>query len=149
MVSPCAVAAALAGRHPGGPAHGRVPGDRHHQRRHAGLQLVPGGAGRLQLGAALQVGPRPALRARGTGGSDCTHKVSFLLSVGKVLRRENTLKALQKAQVLACLSMTDFLVLAEFYVLCQDLRKDLWIEIVHALRIYISLRKAEVNSILG
>ena len=45
--------------------------------------------------------------------------------------------------------MKDFLVLAEFNVLCQDLRKDLWIEIVHALRIYISVRKAEVNSILG
>ena len=87
-----AVATALAGRHPGGPADGGVPGDRHHQRRHPGLQLVPCGAGGLQLGAALQVGSRPTLRAWGTGGSDCTNKVSLLLSVGKTPRGENMLK---------------------------------------------------------
>lgn len=56
--SECDVAAALAGCRPARPADCGVPGDRYHQCRHAGLQLIPGGAGRIQLGAALQMGSR-------------------------------------------------------------------------------------------
>ena len=127
------VAAAPAGCHPGRPAGGGVPGDRHHQRRHAGLQLVPCGAGRIQLGAALQMGPRSPFWARRSRRSYCTNKVRFLPCVWKTPKRGNLLKdnsfscAGSKSVGLTCLSIKNFWVLTEFYVLCQVLRKDLWI----------------------
>lgn len=103
------VAAASADSHRGGSQDRGVSRDRHHQRRHPHLQLLPRRAGRLQLGTALQMGSRSFGRAGRARGSHCSHQVRFLLCGERLWVTQGGSGALPKQQgVLSNISLVCF-----------------------------------------